>query len=152
VHRLYRDPDVQQELVERWGGEIVRKGEVDRKRIGEIVFADREELLWLEALLHPRAAAEQARWRDDQTAPLVVVEVPLLYETGAEARFDAVVVITAPEELRAARSTVLDFADRQERLITDEEKVRRADFAYVNDGTIEELDAFVRDVVQRVTA
>jgi dephospho-CoA kinase len=123
----------------------------DRRRIGEIVFADRDELVWLEALLHPRVVVEQARWLDEQSASLVVVEVPLLYETGGDARFDAVVVITAPEEIRAARTDVANAAGRQERLLPDDEKVRRADFAYVNDGSIEELDAFVRDVVQRLT-
>ncbi len=152
VHGLYADPDVQQELVARWGEDVVRDGVADRKRIGEIVFSDRDELLWLESLLHPRVVAAQARWRDEQTAPLVVVEVPLLYETGGEARFDAVVVITAPEEVRAARTAVANAGDRQRRLLPDEEKVRRADFAYVNDGTVEELDAFVRDVVQRLTS
>ena len=124
----------------------------DRRRIGEIVFANRDELLWLEALLHPRVVVEQERWRDEQSAPLVVVEVPLLYETGGDARFDAVVVITAPEDIRAARTDVANAAGRQERLLPDDEKVRRADFAYVNDGSIEELDAFVRDVVQRLTS
>jgi dephospho-CoA kinase len=152
VHRLYADPEVQRELVLRWGEGVVRDGVADRGRIGEIVFADRDELLWLESLIHPRVVAEQARWLDEQTAQLVVVEVPLLYETGGDARFDAVVVITAPEEMRAARTEVANAADRQERLLPDEEKVRRADFAYVNDGSLEELDAFVRDVVQRLTA
>jgi dephospho-CoA kinase len=130
----------------------VRDGVADRRRIGEIVFADRDELLWLEALLHPRVVVEQERWRDEQSAPLVVVEVPLLFETGGDARFDAVVVITAPEEIRAARTDVANAAGRQERLLPDDEKVRRADFAYVNDGSLEELDAFVRDVVQRLTS
>jgi dephospho-CoA kinase len=152
VHRLYADPEVQRELVARWGEGVVRDGVADRTRIGEIVFADRDELLWLESLVHPRVVAEQARWLDEQTAQLVVVEVPLLYETGGDARFDAVVVITAPDEVRAARTEVANAADRQERLLPDEEKVRRADFAYVNDGSLEELDAFVRDVVQRLTA
>jgi dephospho-CoA kinase len=152
VHRLYVDPEVQRELVERWGEDVVRDGVADRKRIGEIVFADRDELLWLESLIHPRVVAEQARWQGEQTAPLVVVEVPLLYETGGDARFDAVVVITAPENVRASRTDVANAADRQERLLPDEEKLLRADFAYVNDGSLEELDAFVRDVVQRLTA
>ena len=80
--------------------------------------------------------------------PLAVNEVPLLYEAGAEGRFDAVVVIVAPRELRARR-TLLD--EREERLIPDEEKVRRADFSYVNDGSLDELDAFVAGVVSTLT-
>jgi len=141
---------VRQALVDRWGDRVLSGGEVDRKRVGAIVFADRGELLWLESLLHPRVVAEQARWRGEQTAPLAVVEVPLLYETGGEARFDAVVLITAPEETRRTRTEVADAAERQERLLSDDEKAGKADFVYVNDGSLEDLDAFVRSVVQRL--
>ena len=151
VHRLYGDPEVKAALVERWGDDVLCGGEVDRKRVGELVFADRDQLDWLESLLHPRVVAEQARWRSEQTAPLVVVEIPLLYETGGEERFDAVVVITAPEETRRARTEVADVTERQGRLLSDREKAERADFVYVNDGSLEELDAFVRSVVQRLT-
>jgi len=84
------------------------------------------------------------------TAPLAVVEVPLLYETGGESRFDAVVVITAPADVRLARRPACD--ERESRLLPDEEKVRRADFAYVNDGTLEALDAFVAGVVESLTS
>ncbi len=77
-------------------------------------------------------------------------EVPLLFEAGAEGRFDAVVVITAPREAPGrTRSERLD--EREERLIPDEEKVRRADFSYVNDGSLEDLDAFVAGVVSTLT-
>ena len=141
---------MQQSLVERWGDDVLSGGQVDRKRVGEIVFADRYELAWLESLLHPRVVAEQARWRSEQTARLAVVEIPLLYETGGEERFDAVVVITAPEETRRARTEVEDVTERQGRLLSDEEKAERADFVYVNDGSLDDLEAFVRSVVERL--
>lgn len=92
---------------------------------------------------------EYLAWRERQTTPLLVTEVPLLYETGGEARFDKVVVITAPSQVRAERTNVTADA-REQRLIPDEEKVRRADFAYVNDGGLQELDAFVADVVAQL--
>lgn len=136
--------------MERWGESVLAGGDVNRKRVGGIVFADRGELDWLEGLLHPLTVEEQRRWREEQTAPLVVVEVPLLYETGAEERFDAVVVVTAPRDMRAARTKVADPDARAARLIPDDEKVARADFAYVNDGTLEQLDAFVADVITRL--
>ena len=126
-------------------------GEVSRAKVGEIVFADRAELDWLESVVHPRTVEAQRRWREEQTAPLVVVEIPLLYETGADERFDAVLVVTAPPEKRAARSSVEDLTERERRLIPDEEKARRADFVYVNDGSLEELDEFVRGVVGQLT-
>jgi dephospho-CoA kinase len=89
-------------------------------------------------------------WLSTVDAPLAVVEVPLLYETGGERRFDAVVVITASEEIRARRRP--GFAAREARLLPDAEKARRADFVYVNDGSKADLDEFVARVVEAVCA
>jgi dephospho-CoA kinase len=147
VHRLLAENEqVRSAVRERWGEDAVG----DRARIGEIVFRDRAELAWLEQLLHPYVREAADAWRETVDRPLAVVEIPLLYETGGEGRFDKVVVITAPPELRARRRG--DVSDREVRLIPDEEKVRRADFAYVNDGTLEELDAFVHGVVETLSS
>ena len=77
--------------------------------------------------------------------------MPLLYETGGETRFDKVVVITAPAKLREQRRRVTRD-DRDERLLPDKEKLKRADFSYVNTGTLEELDAWVASVMAELTA
>lgn len=139
---------------ERWGGRVFGPGgEVDRGALGEIVFADPAELRWLEQLVHPRVAEAQGRWLDEvEDEQVAVVEVPLLYETGAERRFDAVVAITAPEHVRRERTLVAGVSRRQDRLLPDEEKMRRADYAYVNDGSLVELDAFVADVLAKLTS
>jgi dephospho-CoA kinase len=79
-----------------------------------------------------------------------VTEVPLLYEVGAEARFDKVVAITAPRKLREARRGGRTDK-REDRLLPEREKVKRADFAYVNTGTPEELDAWVAEVMARLS-
>jgi dephospho-CoA kinase len=156
VHRLLRDDSEVRELIVRELGPGVLDGEgnIDRKAVGRLVFGDPRRLRWLEGLLHPRVVLAYLAWRDElarlPTPPRVcVTEVPLLYEVGGEARFDAVVVVTAPLDVRASRSP--HAADeRATRLIPDEEKVERADFAYVNDGSLEELDAFVAAVLDRL--
>ena len=79
-----------------------------------------------------------------------MTEIPLLYEVGAEERFDRVVVITAPEDDRHARSRV-DADQRERRFLPDEEKVARADYAYENTGTLTELDRFVGSVMDDLT-
>jgi dephospho-CoA kinase len=79
-----------------------------------------------------------------------VTEVPLLYEVGADERFDKVVVVTAPAKLREARRGGRKD-DRESRLLPDREKARRADFVYVNTGTPEELDAWVAGVMATLT-
>ncbi len=157
VHRVYReDEELKDALRARWGHAVIGAGgEVDRAAIGRIVFADRAELAWLEGELHPRVRRLQNEWfdelrsRDDPPA-LAVVEIPLLYESGGEQRFDKVVVITAPPEVRELRRGL--FPEREARLVPEEEKIRRADFAFVNDGSLEALDAFVADVVERLSS
>lgn len=147
VHRLYRDDaGLHAALRTRWGSRVFADGEVDREAVGRIAFADPGELEWLERELHPRVRAAIDAWIREQDTDVVVVEVPLLYETGGEARFDTVVVVTAPAEVRETRRA--GISDRQWRLVPDEEKARRADFAYVNDGTLEQLDAFVASVLE----
>jgi len=144
VHELIEeDPEVSTALLERFGT-------TRRSDIAGVVFADREQLAWLEALLHPRVVQRYLEWRERQTAPLAVTEVPLLYETGGHERFDKVVVITAPKALREARREPMP-GDRETRLLDDKEKVARADFSYVNTGSLEELDEFVAEVVRELT-
>jgi dephospho-CoA kinase len=150
VHRLYRDDEgLQAVLRERWGDRVFRDGEVDRKAVGRIVFADRAELAWLESELHPRVRAAVDDWLAEQMADVAVAEIPLLFETGGEGRFDRVVVVTAPAEVREARRGAA-VAEREERLVPEEEKVRRADFCFVNDGSLEALDAFVAGVLEEL--
>jgi len=157
VHRLLSDDrDVRAQLVERFGKAILDdEGEVDRGAIAEIVFADPEALEWLEGLLHPLVVQEYMGWRErlaegDDPPPVTATEVPLLYEVGGEERFDVVVVVTAPPDVRAARTDV-DTAEREPRLLPESIKVAQADFAYVNDGSIEKLDDFVKGVVRELT-
>ncbi|MDQ2910351.1 MAG: dephospho-CoA kinase [Actinomycetota bacterium] len=158
VHRLLRDdPAVGKVLVERFGDRILDEaGQIDRPAIAEIVFADREALEWLEALLHPLVVQEYMEWREQladlpSPPPVTVTEVPLLYEVGGQDRFDAVVVVTAPPKVRAGRSEVAT-EEREPRLLPDSVKVAQSDFAYVNDGSLEELDAFVGEVMRELTA
>src|SRR5205814_6139568 len=77
-----------------------RFGSSDRKTIADRVFADPDELAWLEGVLHPRVRERTEAWLAEVDAPVAVVEIPLLFETGGEDRFDKVIVVTAPEDVR----------------------------------------------------
>jgi dephospho-CoA kinase len=144
-------------MVERLGDDILdQDGDIERSFVGAKVFNDREALAWLEGLLHPRVSAEYLRWREQlaelpEPPPVAVTEVPLLYEVGGETRFDKVVVITAPQKLREARAKV-PVAGRTERLLPDIEKVDRADYSYVNTGSLEDLDEFIATVMEALRA
>ncbi len=156
-HLLATDDDVRAAIVARLGESVLGDdGRPDRGRVARAVFGDPEQLAWLEGLLHPLVSREYLAWREQLAAlddpPLVcVTEVPLLFEVGAERRFDKVVVITAPAALREQRRRVARD-DRDSRLLPDREKVRRADFHYVNTGTFDDLHDWVGGVMAKLTA
>jgi dephospho-CoA kinase len=153
VHELLRDdPEVKAAVLGRFGESVLgENGEIDRAKVGKVVFSDPPALRWLEQLLHPRVVARYLGWREELGAlpepPAVcVTEVPLLYEVGGESRFDKVVVVTASPEARVSRR-IGPLREREQRLVPEEEKVKRADFVYVNDGSLAELDQFVSGVM-----
>ncbi len=150
-HLLASDDDVRAALVERLGEEILTEDRPVRAKIANAVFGNPEQLAWLEGLLHPLVSREYLTWREqlaalDEPPVVCVTEVPLLFEVGSEERFDKVVVITAPTALREQRRRVARD-NRDSRLLPDREKVRRADYHYVNKGTFEDLFAWVGGVM-----
>ncbi len=157
VHALLREPDVRQALRERFGDSVAPDGDVDRARLAAAVFADEEALAWLEALLHPRVGERIAAWHaglaDD--VPLAVAEVPLLFETGMEAAFDATVCVVASEEARrerAARRGTGLLEGRAGRQLPQEEKARRATFVVENDGDLAELERRLAELLPLLAA
>lgn len=133
-------------------------GGIDRKALGARVFDDPGQLARLEALVHPLVQAAQRRFLARCAAagrPLVVLDIPLLYETGAERRVDAVVVVSAPEFLQAQRVrrrglTPERLAAVRARQMPDAEKRRRADFVIPSGLERRRAIAAVATVLNRV--
>ena len=99
THELLSTDEVRDLLVDRWGADIAPGGNLDRGKIGAVVFERQEELSWLEGILHPMVRDRVAAWRTqlDPQAPLGVVEVPLLFEGSMEPFFDATLVVATAE-------------------------------------------------------
>lgn len=156
-HLLATDDDVRDAIAEKLGsGVLGAGGRPDREKVGRVVFGDPALLDWLEGLLHPIVAREYLAWREalttlDVVPDVCVTEVPLLYEVGAETRFDTVVVVTAPRQLREQRRRV-PLDGRDERLLPDREKVRRADHHFVNTGDFEDVDRFATELLAGLRA
>ena len=163
VHELYSDPGVIDEVRQRWGdGVLGPHGAVDRSAIARIVFNDEEQRRWLEGLLHPLVGRRWLQFVEQQRRlephpEFVVAEVPLLFEAGLEDRYDAIVTITAPLELRIERARARDdgkrhSAARAAAQMPEEEKALRADFTYENTGSFDALDAFAGSVLDTLRA
>jgi dephospho-CoA kinase len=156
VHGLLREDELRARLLERWGEGVAPGGEIDRGRVAEIVFQRPEELEWLEAELHPRVAERVAAWRAElpSDAELAVVEVPLLFETGMEGIFDAVVCVVAEDaerERRAAARGLTALDGRGGRQLSQPDKAARSTHVVVNDGSLDELYGKIADLVGELT-
>ena len=157
VHDLLEGEPLRGELAERWGPEVAPEGApTDRGRIGGIVFADPDELKWLEST-HPPAGRRRDR-RLDRRAPrgheVAVVEVPLLFEGGRANVFDTTVSIVAAEDVRRERAASRGHAlvdAREARQLTQEEKAERADHVVVNDGSVEDLEAALSALLAKLS-
>jgi dephospho-CoA kinase len=157
AHDLLDDDEVRAALTERWGEEIARGGSIDREKVSEIVFNDRDELAWLESVTHPRVGAHVLEWRQNlgSDVEVAVVEVPLLFEAAMEDAFDATLAVVAEDELRDARLRERGqggLAGREGRQLDQAEKERRADHVIRNDASLEELESQVRALIEELSA
>jgi dephospho-CoA kinase len=147
-------------VVARWGEEVAPGGRVDRRAVAGKAFAGPEEREFLERLLWPRVGGRIAEWRAvesqrEPAPPALVVEVPLLFESGMDAGFDATIAIVADEETRRERAAARgheSIDERTARQLTQEQKAERATFAVANSGTIEELESRLSAVLAKLRA
>ena len=132
----------------------VRSGTLDRECLGTIVLSDRHKLAALEEIVHPAVrAAREAFVEEHRDAPVLLFEIPLLFETGGEKDVDKVVVVSAPPDVQRAR--VLKRAGMSApkldsilaRQTPDEEKRARADFVVDTGGDLSTTESQVRDII-----
>lgn len=145
VHELLDTEPLRGRLAERWGQGVLAGEGVDRAKIGEIVFADPEQLTWLEAQIHPLVQKRTAEWLLSLPAEtgFAVVEVPLLFEAGSDGVFDTTVAVVTADEVRRERAAARGHAlvdEREARQLTQLEKAERAEHVVSNDGSVEDLE------------
>jgi dephospho-CoA kinase len=144
VHELLDSEPLLGRLTERWGEDVVADGRVDRNKIGEIVFADPDELGWLESQIHPLVGERIGAWLGSlpEDAKVAVVEVPLLFESEMEHVFDTTLAVITSDEVRRARAEARGHTlvgEREARQLPQDEKAARAEHVVENDGTPEDL-------------
>jgi dephospho-CoA kinase len=160
VHELLASDELREIVAGRLGEDVAPGGRLDRSLIAESVFGDDEARNWLEGELWPRVGKRVAEWKQEVDAldpppPAAVVEVPLLFESGMEAVFDATIAVVADEDVRAERAGArghASVAERTGRQLSQEEKAQRADFEVRNDGSLDELRETLSRVLARLDA
>ena len=157
VHRLYEGDAVP--VIEAAFPGTTANGKVDRVKLGSRVMGDLAALRQLEAIVHPMVQDAEQRFlaeAEAKGAPVAVLDIPLLFETGGDQRVDAVVVATAPPEVQRAR--VLERPGMTEqrlgamlaRQMPDSEKRLRADFVVDTSRGFDDARAQVQAILQRV--
>jgi dephospho-CoA kinase len=156
VHRLYEGEAVGP--IEAAFPGVTKAGKVDRAALGQRVAGDQPALRRLEQVVHPLVRASEVQFLNDAEASgaqTVVLDIPLLFETGADRRVDAVVVVSAPVEVQRAR--LAERGIEMERLkallarqMPDAEKRQRADFVVDSSQGIEHARAQVRQILKAV--
>jgi dephospho-CoA kinase len=157
VHALYEGEAVP--AIERAFPGATSGGTVDRTKLAAMVVGDPAALARLEAIVHPLVAAAREKFLAEaqaRGAPVVLLDVPLLFETGGERRCDAVVVVSAPADVQRRRAferpgmTEDKFAALLAKQTPDAEKRRRADFVLDSSQGFDHARAQVRDILRRV--
>lgn len=131
-----------------------RDGAVDREALSTAVLGDRDELAALEAIVHPAVHHERTRFIIEHgDAPALLFDIPLLFETGGDAAFDKVIVVSASPELQRERvlgrsgMTAEKFDQILARQISDQQKRERADFVIDTSGSLKQTRAQVDDIL-----
>lgn len=155
VHELLDSEPLIGRLTERWGEDVAPDGRVDRNKIGGIVFADPDELGWLESQIHPLVGERIGAWLGSLPADagVAVVEVPLLFEGEMAPVFDTTVAVVTADEVRRARAEARGHTlvgEREARQLSQAEKADRAAHVIENDGSVEELEQRLSALVAKL--
>jgi len=147
VHEIYRWPEMVVWFAYHFPG-VMMSGKLDKQKLAEIIFANPDLKTKLESVVHPAVADHRANFitaAEARDESIVVCDIPLLFETGAENMLDEVWLVTAPVDVRRTRVMEREHmtAEKFDRInaaqMSDEEKRTRAHVVIENDGTIEEL-------------
>jgi dephospho-CoA kinase len=158
-HEVLRDPEVKAEVVKEFGQEVLGDdGEIDRRKLGNQVFAAPKKLATLNSITHPRIRARTnakiEAGLSNTGVKAIVLDVSLLLESGAyEGRYNLLVYVDASESVRKQRAKARNWAEgelerRQARQMNLDEKRSRADVIIDNSGTLENLERQVTDIWQ----
>ena len=148
---------VQEEIILTFGNEILdENGNVDRKKLKEIVFGDKEKLKQLNAIIHPKVIDFYKELKEKNTDKIIIFDVPLLFESGIDKFCDKILVVISDYEIQLDRIVERDKIDRElaEKIIksqlSNEERIKKADVVIENNSSLEDLCEKVERFCERI--
>jgi len=159
VHRLYEPGGAAVDAIAKTFPGSVNNGRVNRGVLAKTIAAEADGFKRLEAIVHPLVAREQMKFLEENAgADMVVLDIPLLFETGGHKRMDAVVVVSAPSHVQRARVLAREGMTEEKldhilaRQMDDEEKRAQAHFVIETDKGLDHAFEQVRKVVEELRA
>lgn len=154
VHELLDEPQNKAKIIELFGPEIVHDGKISKSLIATQVFQDPKRLDALEKVLHPLVFKRiEDRYLEAckvGTYRAFVVEIPLLFEVGAEKDYDVVIAVVADEKIAEKRFSKQEYAMRKQRQLPSQIKAKKAHYTIENNGTLQDLEQKVRALSEEI--
>lgn len=153
------DSDIQRDLIQLFGSEVYHENGLNRPFLAEKIFGDESLRQQVNQIIHPRVRQAFVEFCDNHNSAIVFNEAAILIETGAHKNFDAMVLVTAPEDVRIERVQQRDQADaasikqRMKKQWTDDLKRPHADFEIINDGEkplLKQVEELVESLASRI--
>lgn len=135
---MHEDSKVKAKILNLFGEKAYSNNELNRRFIASEVFSNKKKLNALNAIVHPAVRADFLTWVDSQDYPYVIQEAAIIFENNSEDRYDKVILVTAPKEIRIKRvidrdgNSASEIKARIENQLSDEEKIPRAHFVIKN--------------------
>lgn len=154
VHQLLAsDTSVKEKVIQIFGQEVETKGKIDRKKLANKVFSNKQKLLQLESIIHPhvfqRIEEIYQKIKREGRYKYFVVEIPLLFETKKQKEFDFVICVDATDE-NIAKRTPEPIAQRTKRLLPIQEKIALSDYVVENNGSMQDLKSQITTIMQEI--
>jgi len=159
VAELLEKNEIKKKLVKIFGNGVVKSGKVDKKKIAEVIFNNQEKKEKLENLIHPlvfKKIDEEIKENIDRIKKkgIIVIEIPLLFETKSEKKFDYIIVVSASVDIIKSRLRE-KFDDREielrwENQLSLEFKEKNADYIINNSGPIHQTEKYVREIINEI--
>jgi len=157
-HSLYCDTnsEIFYQIYERWGNKILSANKkINRDAVGKLIFSNKKEREWLNALLHPAVIKHALQIYRNSGNLNTIFDVPLLYEVGWEKYFDSIIAVWCSNEIRLQRLTERGMTEkeidrRDNAQLHPDIKMERADYALINNGTLEQLQKQCKIVIDKI--